>query len=68
MEHNIELGLADLKNLLIVIDVCVKRGAFEPHEISTVGGLRDKLAAFVSAQVAEEAPAVEAPVTHEAAE
>lgn len=53
MENNPTIGLEDLNNLLTIIDHCVKRGAFQPSEISAVGAVRDKLAAFIAHSVTE---------------
>lgn len=44
-----ELSIADLQNLKAVIDVAVKRGAFAAGEMSAVGGVYDRLTAFLTA-------------------
>jgi hypothetical protein len=50
------IGLQDLQQLLQVVDVSAERGTFKGPELSTVGGLRDKLAAFLDfARQTEEA-------------
>ncbi len=50
------LGLADLKNVLIVIDLASSRGAFKTQEFAAVGSVYGKVAAFLDAA----APAPEA--------
>ncbi len=44
-----ELTIQDLTAVVQVIDVVTARGALRGDELSTVGGLRDKVAAFVKA-------------------
>ena len=44
---SIELTIKDITNAVSIIDVCVKRGAIEGSELTTVGQVRDKLASFV---------------------
>jgi hypothetical protein len=44
-----ELSISDLQNLRAIIDVAVKRGAFAANEISAVGGVYDRLNAFLVA-------------------
>jgi hypothetical protein len=41
------LGLADLKNVLIVIDLASSRGAFKPAEFAAVGSVYSKIASFL---------------------
>lgn len=43
------LGLADLKNVLIVIDLASSRGAFKTTEFAAVGSVYGKVAAFLEA-------------------
>jgi hypothetical protein len=51
------LGLNDLVFLLNTIDVCSARGAFRGNELTNVGQIRDKLDAFVRANMpAEDQP------------
>jgi hypothetical protein len=54
-----QLTINDIAAALQVIDIVTSRGAFRGDELSQVGALRDKLAAFVKAsqeaQSAEEA-------------
>lgn len=58
---DMELGVQDIAGAVAVIDACVKRGAFEGSEIGEVGGLRNRLAAFVNA--AQQAQAQQAEQT-----
>lgn len=41
------LNIQDLVNVLQVINTCTQRGAFRADELSGVGGLYDRLNAFV---------------------
>jgi len=52
-----ELGVSDLQNLRVIVDMAVKRGAFSAAEASAVGATFDKLNAFLNA-VAPQQPAV----------
>jgi hypothetical protein len=47
-----EITITDLKNVLVLIDLCTQRGAFRGPELSSVAGLYDKIQSFVG--VAEE--------------
>ncbi len=53
------LTLADLTLALQTIQIVAQRGAIKAEEMSTVGGLHDRLFAFLKAQgvVGQEAPA-----------
>jgi hypothetical protein len=56
------INLSDLALVVQIIDACTKRGAFEGNELVTVGQLRNKVEAFVKAnlpkeEVTEQAPA-----------
>ena len=44
----VSLSLNDLKVCLQIIDICSQRGAFKPEEFQAVGGLHQKLSAFLS--------------------
>ena len=44
-----ELNVNDIASALQIIDVVAKRGAFAGEELTQVGMLRDRLAAFVKA-------------------
>jgi hypothetical protein len=54
-----ELTINDLAAVVQIIDIVSGRGAFRGDELSQVGALRDKYAAFIKA--AQEAQAAEAP-------
>lgn len=60
---NPELTVVDLQNIRSVIDVAAKRGAFGAAEMAAVGGVFNKLDAFLTAvappAAKEEAPAAE---------
>ena len=43
------LGVGDLQFMLQIIEICTQRGAFKGSELTNVGTVRDKLAAFVAA-------------------
>lgn len=45
------INLSDLALVVQIIDACTKRGAFEGNELLTVGQLRNKVEAFVKANV-----------------
>jgi hypothetical protein len=42
-----EITITDLKNVLVLIDLCTQRGAFRAPELSSVAGLYDKIQSFV---------------------
>jgi hypothetical protein len=44
---NPNLNIADLVNVLQVIRTCAGRGSFRADEMTTVGGLYDRLQAFL---------------------
>lgn len=46
-ENRPGLNVQDLVNVLQVINTCTQRGAFRAEELSGVGGLYDRLSAFV---------------------
>ena len=56
-----ELKLSDLQQTLQIIDAAAVRGAFRGPELTGVGTVRDRLAAFVAFMTppAEDAPAAE---------
>jgi hypothetical protein len=60
-----ELSMADLQNLRAIIDVAVKRGAFAANEISAVGGVYDRLNAFLNAVTPPASATPEQPVAQE---
>jgi len=49
-----QITISDLQNILQVIDVAAQRGAFRGNELTSVGGVRDKLAAFLEAVAPKE--------------
>lgn len=51
-----QLTLADLTLALQTIQVVAQRGAIKAEEMATVGGLHDRLLAFLQAQGAVQAP------------
>lgn len=48
-ESNPNLNIADLVNVLQIINTCSSRGAFQASEMSSVGGLYDRLHSFLVA-------------------
>ncbi len=55
METNtVNLTLNDFIVMVNIIDTCSQRGAFRGDELSSVGQLRDKFAAFVKANTPKE--------------
>ena len=62
MENSVTLQ--DMVTMVNIIDVCSERGAFKGNELSVVGQLREKLAAFVK----ENQPAAEGEGTIEETE
>lgn len=52
-----QVTLVDLQNALRIIDVAAERGAFKGGELTSVGSVRDKLAAFLEATMPKEEPA-----------
>lgn len=54
-----DLTLVDLKDMVQIIDVCSRRGAFEGAELAAIGALRNRIAAFVTSKTP--APATQAP-------
>ncbi len=47
MTEKVNISLQDIYTVLSIIDICVKRGAIEGSELSTVGTIRDKFALFI---------------------
>lgn len=47
--NNPNLNIADLVNVLQVFRTCAQRGAFRADEMTAVGGLYDRLQAFLVA-------------------
>jgi hypothetical protein len=42
-----QITITDLTNVIKIIDAASERGAFKGNELSSVGGVRDKIASFV---------------------
>ncbi len=62
-----ELGISDLQNIRTLLDVCVRRGVFNPTELSSVGAVYDRLNNFLiaindqqSSENSQNSPAAEA--------
>lgn len=49
------LTIIDVQNALRIIDVAAERGAFKGAELSQVGGVRDRVAAFLESVAAAQA-------------
>ena len=45
----VQLSLQDIATMVQIIDVCSKRGGFEGPEMEAVGGLRNRIVAFLNA-------------------
>ena len=56
-----ELTAQDIGNALQIIDECARRGAFQGPELSSVGAVREKLAAYVNANAPAQEENTEAP-------
>ena len=56
----IQLGLNDLQACIQIIDVASTRGAFRGEELTSIGGARDRIAAFLDANKPPEAAAADA--------
>ena len=50
------LNLADLVNVIQVISTCSQRGAFKAEELSSIGGLYDRLYSFLDSTGALKKP------------
>jgi len=61
-----ELSINDLKNLRIIVDTAVRRGAFSAVEASSVGAAFDRLNVFLNSVSPETQPAAQAPATAQA--
>lgn len=55
-----ELNIVDLQNLRSIVDTAARRGAFSAQEMSGVGGVFDRLNAFINA-VTPATPPVDQP-------
>ena len=59
-----QLSLQDISTMVQIIDICSKRGGFEGSELEAVGGVRNRVAAFLQAAAPaqdEEVPEGEVP-------
>lgn len=54
-----ELSVNDLKNIRVILDTAVRRGAFGAAEMTSVGSVFDRVNAFLNAVAPEPAPASE---------
>ena len=63
-----QLSLQDLATVVQIIDICSRRGGFEGQELEAVGGLRNRVVAFVNASAPQdgEAPQGSVPTVDEA--
>jgi len=52
-----QLGINDLKNLLAIVDMATRRGAFPANEMSAVGATFDRVSAFLNSLSTDETPA-----------
>ena len=43
------LNIGDLQSIIKIIDACSERGAFKGNEMTSVGAVRDRIAAFAEA-------------------
>ena len=66
--HQPQLSLQDLATMVQVIDICSRRGGFEGPELEAVGGLRNRVVAFVNSVAPKdgEAPEGAVPVVDDA--
>ena len=67
-EDRPQLSLQDLATVVQIIDICSRRGGFEGQELESVGGLRNRVVAFVNASAPQdgEAPQGTVPTVDEA--
>jgi hypothetical protein len=43
----VQINLQDMKNIIVLIDLCTQRGAFRGAELSSIGQLYEKILGFV---------------------
>ena len=55
------LSLQDIAMMVQIIDICSKRGGFEGPELEQVGGVRNRVAAFLAATAPPQEGQAEAP-------
>jgi hypothetical protein len=46
-QQDTNITIADLQNVLVLIDLATQRGSFRGHELASVGGLYNKIDTFV---------------------
>ncbi len=65
-----QLSLQDIATMVQIIDVCSKRGGFEGPELEAVGGLRNRVVAFLNAVAPKDgdAPEGDLPAEEDSAE
>jgi len=56
-----QLTIADLASIKVILDTVINRGAIRGNEMTLVGGIYDKLTAFLAASSAP-APVPEQPI------
>jgi len=56
----VAITLNDMKNMVMVLDICTQRGAFRANELTSIGQLFDRLNTFVTDAEAQMAPAADA--------
>ena len=61
-----DLTITDLQNVRSIIDIAATRGAFKAAEMAAVGGVFNKLDAFLQSVVPAQAPAGEQTASQEA--
>ena len=59
----ISLNLSDIRLSAEIIATCTQRGAFKAEELTTVGTVYDRLAAFLAANEQSQATETQAPDT-----
>jgi hypothetical protein len=53
-DQSVQLTLQDISLALQIIDAAAKRGSFEGSELSAVGSVRDRFAAFIDQNTPKE--------------
>ncbi len=61
-----DLTITDLQNVRSIIDIAATRGAFKAGEMAAVGGVFNKLDAFLQAVTPAQSPASEQAASQEA--
>ena len=60
-----QVTIVDLQNVVQIIDAAAERGAFKGGELSSVGSVRDRIAAFVESAQKTDSGNADAPATGE---